>query len=85
MSPVFVLFSRRVGRARRKARRDAQASLAAMGSITQEARARSVSGILLAKVFGRQEHEVDRYRAENANQADLQIAPPPPFLARVDD
>src|ERR1700754_1791358 len=70
-TPVFVLFSRRVGRARRKARRDAQASLAAMGSITQETL--SVSGILLAKVFGRQEHEVDRYRAENANQARLQI------------
>jgi ATP-binding cassette subfamily B protein len=42
-----------------------------MGSITQETL--SVSGILLAKVFGRQEHEVDRYRAENANQAALQI------------
>ena len=70
-TPVFVLFSRRVGRARRQARRDAQASLAAMGSITQETL--SVSGILLAKVFGRQEHEVDRYRAENANQANLQI------------
>jgi ATP-binding cassette subfamily B protein len=68
-TPVFVLFSRRVGRARRKARRDAQASLAAMGSITQETL--SVSGILLAKVFGRQEHEIDRYRAENANQAEL--------------
>ncbi len=70
-TPVFVLFSRRVGRARRRARRDAQASLAAMGSITQETL--SVSGILLAKVFGRQQHEVDRYRAENANQAELQI------------
>jgi ATP-binding cassette, subfamily B, bacterial len=70
-TPVFVVFSRRVGRARRSARRDAQASLAAMGSITQETL--SVSGILLAKVFGRQEHEVDRYRVENANQADLQI------------
>jgi ATP-binding cassette subfamily B protein len=70
-TPAFVLFSRRVGRARRIARRDAQASLAAMGSITQETL--SVSGILLAKVFGRQEHEVDRYRVENANQADLQI------------
>jgi ATP-binding cassette subfamily B protein len=42
-----------------------------MGSITQETL--SVSGILLAKVFGRQEHEVDRYREENANQAELQI------------
>ena len=70
-TPFFVVFSRRVGRARRSARREAQASLAVMGSITQETL--SVSGILLAKVFGRQEHEVDRYRAENANQADLQI------------
>src|SRR5437763_4774302 len=35
-TPVFVLFSRRVGRARRIARREAQAALAAMGSITQE-------------------------------------------------
>ena len=70
-TPVFVLFSRRVGRARRRARRDAQVSLAAMGSITQETL--SVSGILLAKVFGRQQHEIDRYRAENANQANLQI------------
>src|ERR1700744_412158 len=70
-TPAFVLFSRRVGRARRQARRETQASLATMGSITQETL--SVSGILLAKVFGRQEHEVDRYRAENAHQADLQI------------
>ncbi len=71
VAPAFVVFSRRVGRARRAARRDAQASLASMGSITQETL--SVSGILLAKVFGRQAHEVDRYRAENANQAELQI------------
>jgi ATP-binding cassette subfamily B protein len=71
VTPVFVLFSRRVGRARRNARREAQASLASMGSITQETL--SVSGILLAKVFGRQAHEVARYRVENANQADLQI------------
>jgi ATP-binding cassette subfamily B protein len=70
-TPFFVVFSRRVGRARRVARREAQASLAVMGSITQETL--SVSGILLAKVFGRQEHEVDRYRTENANQASLQI------------
>src|ERR1700748_2152633 len=69
--PLFVLFSRRVGRARRIARRDARASLASMGSITQETL--SVSGIVLAKVFGRQQHEIDRYRAENARQANLQI------------
>ena len=65
MTPVFVVFSRRVGRARRTARREAQASLASMGSITQETL--SVSGVLLAKVFGRQAHEVERYREENAS------------------
>src|ERR1700754_4901730 len=69
--PLFVLFSRRVGNARRAARREAQASLASMGSITQETL--SVSGILLAKVFGRQSREVDRYRVENARQARLQV------------
>src|SRR6201995_3614149 len=69
--PVFVLFSRRVGGARRAARREAQASLASMGSITQETL--SVSGILLAKVFGRQSREIDRYRVENARQARLRV------------
>src|ERR1700727_461467 len=71
VTPLFVLFSRRVGRARRRARRDAQASLASMQSITQETL--SVSGILLAKVFGRQAHESERYRVENAKQAELQV------------
>src|ERR1700744_3899600 len=69
--PLFVLFSRRVGRARRAARREAQASLASMGSITQETL--SVSGILLAKVFGRQAREIGRYEVENARQARLQV------------
>jgi ATP-binding cassette, subfamily B, bacterial len=71
LTPVFVIASRRVGRARRKARAETQASLASMGSITQETL--SVSGILLTKVFGRQQHETDRYAEENARQADLQV------------
>ena len=69
--PVFVVLSTRVGRRRRAARGRTQASLADMSSITQEAL--SVSGILLAKVFGRQEREVARYRAANAQQAELQV------------
>ena len=69
--PVFVVLSTRVGRRRRVARGRTQASLADMSSITQEAL--SVSGILLAKVFGRQEREVARYRAANAQQAELQV------------
>ncbi len=69
--PVFVVLSNRVGRTRRAARRETQASLAEMSAITQETL--SVSGILLTKVFGRQDSEIGRYAAENARQADLQV------------
>ena len=69
--PVFVVLAHRVGSQRRSARRETQISLAEMSAITQESL--SVSGILLAKVFGRQQREIDRYRAENARQANLQV------------
>src|SRR4051812_11075570 len=69
--PVFIVLSNRVGRTRRRARRETQVSPADMSAITQETL--SVSGILLAKVFGRQDREIARYRAENARQADLQV------------
>ncbi len=71
LTPGFVLVSSRVGRTRRAARRETQASLAEMSAITQETL--SVSGILLTKVFGRQAGEMARYGAENARQADLQV------------
>ncbi len=45
--------------------------MADMTAITQETL--SVSGVLLAKVFDRQRAEVERYSAENARQADLQV------------
>src|SRR6202522_3198036 len=69
--PVFVVLSTRVGRIRREARRQTQVSLAEMSAITQETL--SVSGILLTKVFGRADREIDRYGRENARQADLQV------------
>ncbi len=69
--PVFVVLSNRVGRRRRAARRETQVSLAEMSAITQETL--SVSGVLLSKVFGRQEREIGRYRDENARQASLQV------------
>jgi ATP-binding cassette subfamily B protein len=69
--PLFVFLSRRVGRRRRAARKDTQVSLAEMSAITQESL--SVSGILLSKAFGRQAHEVARYRAENERQVELQV------------
>jgi ATP-binding cassette subfamily B protein len=69
--PVFVLLSNRVGHVRRAARSETQVSLAEMSAITQETL--SVSGVLLSKLFGRQDREIDRYGAENARQADLQV------------
>jgi ATP-binding cassette, subfamily B, bacterial len=61
----------RVGRVRRKIAGRTQESLSDMTAITEESL--SVSGVLLAKVFNRQAHEVERYRAENARQVDLQV------------
>ena len=69
--PVFVVLQVRVGRTRRRIAAQTQGSLAEMSAITQEAL--SVSGVLLAKVFGRQRTEVERYAEENARQADLQV------------
>ena len=69
--PVFVVMQVRVGRVRRRIAGQTQASLSDMTAITQETL--SVSGILLAKVFNRQATEIERYRAENERQVDLQI------------
>ena len=69
--PVFIVLQIRVGRVRRRVAASTQASLSDMSAITQESL--SVSGVLLAKVFGRQDHEIERYRAENARQTDLQV------------
>jgi ATP-binding cassette subfamily B protein len=56
---------------RRKIAARTQSSLSDMSAITQETL--SVSGILLAKVFGRQDHEIARYSTENDRQTTLQI------------
>jgi ATP-binding cassette subfamily B protein len=69
--PLFVLLQVRVGRVRRRVAGATQRSVADMTAITQETL--SVSGVLLAKVFDRQQAETERYAAENARQADLQV------------
>jgi ATP-binding cassette subfamily B protein len=71
MIPVFVVLQIRVGRVRRRLAGHTQESLSDMTAITEESL--SVSGVLLSKVFNRQEFEVRRYRAENAKQVDLQV------------
>ncbi len=69
--PVFLVLQIRVGRVRRKIAARTQSSLSDMSAITQETL--SVSGVLLAKVFGRQDQEIARYRTENDRQTTLQI------------
>jgi ATP-binding cassette subfamily B protein len=69
--PLMVLLQRRVGSVRAKIASKTQDSLSEMSSITQESL--GVSGILLAKSFGRQASEVARYEAENKNQIGLQV------------
>ena len=69
--PVFFFLTRTVGERRRTVSRSTQESLAAMSAITEETL--SVSGVLLAKVFGNQARDVARYREENQRLADLEV------------
>ena len=71
MLPLMVILQRRVGQVRAKIAGKTQESLSEMSSITQESL--GVSGILLAKSFGRQSSEVQRYENENKNQIRLQV------------
>lgn len=71
LMPLFLVVQVRVGRRRQRIARRTQESLSEMTAITEESL--SVSGILLAKVFGRGQAETERYRRENHNQTQLQI------------
>jgi len=71
LMPVLVFVQRRVGTIRARIAGQTQESLSAMTAITQESL--SVSGILLAKSFGRAKDESVRYGKENDNQIALQI------------
>jgi ATP-binding cassette, subfamily B, bacterial len=69
--PVFFFLTRFVGERRRAVSKSTQESLAAMSAISEETL--SVSGVLLAKVFGNQVRDVTRYRQENQRLADLEV------------
>jgi ATP-binding cassette subfamily B protein len=71
MMPLFVWVTGVVGRARRRVTAETQKSLAEMTAITQETL--SVSGVLLAKVFGRQAAETRKYVDQNERLAALQV------------
>ena len=69
--PLFALASGAVGKRRRAVAAEVQRSAAEVSAITQETL--SVSGIMLAKLFGRQRHEIDRFSRENQNLSELSV------------
>lgn len=71
MLPLMVLAQRKVGQVRAKIASRTQESLSELSAITQESL--GVSGILLAKSFGREKSEVSRYETENGNLIHLQV------------
>ncbi len=71
MLPLFMWLTVKVGRARREVSTSTQRTLADLTAITEETL--SVSGILLSKSFGRQTHEIGRFREENERLTGLQI------------
>ena len=71
LMPLFLWLTVKVGRARREVASNTQKTLADLTAITEETL--SVSGILLSKSFGRQRHEIGRFRDENRRLTGLQI------------
>ena len=69
--PAFFWLTRAVGQRRRTVSRSTQESLAAMSALSEETL--SVSGVLLAKVFGNQVRDIGRYRRESQRLADLEV------------
>jgi ATP-binding cassette subfamily B protein len=69
--PLFAWLTRAVGRRRRQVSAETQTALADMSVLTEETL--SVSGVLLAKVFGRQAAQTARYEQQNKRLAALQV------------
>ena len=69
--PIFFFLSKTVGARRRRVTREAQEAAAEVSVITQETL--SISGIMLAKLFGRQNQEIERFHNENERMAMLAV------------
>ena len=69
--PFFVAVSRRVGNRRRAISATRQSAMADISALVQESL--SVSGILLGKTMGRSATLAERFSAESANLADLEV------------
>ena len=71
LMPFFLWLTVKVGRARREVATSTAKTMADLTAVTEETL--SVSGILLSKSFGRQRHEIGRFRSENERLTGLQI------------
>ena len=69
--PIFALISKFVGARRRAASARTQKAAAEVSAITQETL--SISGMMLSKLFGQQEREIQRFHEENQHLADLTL------------
>ena len=69
--PLFAFITKKIGRKRRAVSALVQESTAEMTAITQETL--SISGIMLTRLFGRQDQEVERFEQENQKLSDLVI------------
>ena len=69
--PIFALISKFVGARRRAASARTQRAAAEVSAITQETL--SISGMMLSKLFGQQQREIQRFHEENEQLADLTL------------
>jgi ATP-binding cassette, subfamily B, bacterial len=72
LMPVFVYLTRRVGRERRRITTTQQRTLADLSTLVEESL--SVSGILLGRTMGRSGELSDRFTAQSADLAQLEVA-----------
>ncbi|HEY7419072.1 MAG TPA: ABC transporter ATP-binding protein, partial [Ktedonobacteraceae bacterium] len=69
--PLFIWITYKLGNTRRVVSKETQQSMASLTAMMQETL--SVSGILLMKVFGRQQHGKERFETENQRLTNLEI------------
>ncbi|HLZ61531.1 MAG TPA: ABC transporter ATP-binding protein [Ktedonosporobacter sp.] len=69
--PLFLWITYKMGNIRRTTSKETQQSMASLTAMMQETL--SVSGILLMKTFGRQQHARDQFEKENQKLANLEV------------
>lgn len=69
--PIFVFFTVRVGRKRRRLTGESQRALAELTARTGETL--SVSGVMLAKTYGREQEQLERFGDDNVRLTELSI------------